>query len=92
MNYVCDGYVGLDSKLEVTLDVADPSDAVEVESEDEISEPEEDTIAGQMSALKGRPVKKRTDAESSDDESDTEGEEESESETDTDTETESDED
>jgi translocation protein SEC63 len=104
LNYICDGYVGFDSKIEITLEVEDPSNVAEVDSEDDISEPDEgktirvftvskhsltsslDTIAGQMSALKGGPVKQRTGGESSDDDSDTEGEEESESETDTETE------
>ena len=46
--------------------------------EDEISEPEEDSLAGQMAAMRGGPVKKRQ-AESDDDEdddSDTDGDEE----------------
>lgn len=38
-------------------------------SEDEISEPDEDSLAGQMAAMRGGPVKKRT-AEESDEDSD----------------------
>jgi len=48
--------------------------------EDEISEPEEDSLAGQMTAMRGGPVKKRQ-AESDDDEdddSDTDGDEDGE--------------
>jgi translocation protein SEC63 len=30
-------------------------------AEDEISEPDEDSLAGQMAAMKGQPVKKRGD-------------------------------
>ena len=30
-------------------------------TEDEISEPDEDSLAGQMAAMKGQPVKKRDD-------------------------------
>ena len=46
-------------------------------AEDEISEPEEDSLAGQMAAMRGGPVKKRQ-SESDDDEdddSDTDGDE-----------------
>lgn len=39
------------------------------DSEDEISEPEEDSLAGQMAAMRGGPVKKRQ-GESDDDEDD----------------------
>ncbi|KAK0124489.1 secretory subunit [Cadophora gregata] len=67
-NLVCDSYLGFDTKVEVTLVVADASQAVEIEEEEEISEPDEgmfhetyiantanfkiDSIAGQMHALK----------------------------------------
>ncbi|KAJ4311594.1 secretory subunit [Neodidymelliopsis sp. IMI 364377] len=86
MQMICDSYIGMDTKMEVTLVVEDASKAEEVEEEGEISEPDEDTIAGQMRALKDgtpAPKKKRTDDDSSG--SDTEGDVESESETDTDT-------
>ena len=41
MHMICDSYVGMDTKMEVTLVVEDASKAEEVEEEDEISEPEE---------------------------------------------------
>lgn len=41
----------------------DPPNANEVTVEDEISDPDEDTIAGQMAAMRGQPVK-RIDGES----------------------------
>lgn len=87
MHVICDSYIGMDTKMEVTLVVEDATKAEEVEEEDEISEPDEDTIAGQMRTLKGgAPVKKRRQQdEDSSDGSDTEGDVESESETDTDT-------
>jgi translocation protein SEC63 len=45
--------------------------------EDEISEPEEDTLAGQMAAMRGQKVKKISDGgEESDDSSGTDDEEE----------------
>ncbi|KAH7066922.1 Sec63 Brl domain-containing protein [Paraphoma chrysanthemicola] len=88
MHVVCDSYIGMDTKMEVTLVVEDASKAEEVEEEEEISEPDEDTIAGQLQSYKsgGAPPKRRKqkDDESSDG-SDTEGDVESESETDTDT-------
>ncbi|XXH05010.1 hypothetical protein Hte_011434 [Hypoxylon texense] len=92
LHVVCDSYVGFDTKMEVTLNVEDASKAAAMAGEDEISEPEEDSLAGQMSALKGNAApkpKKRKDDDSEDDESGTEEEEDSTSETNTDTEPES---
>jgi len=78
--------------MEVTLTVAEASQAAEIDAEDDISEPDEDSIAGQMSMLKngGAPPprrKKPIAQDSSDEESDTDGEEVADdtSETDTDT-------
>lgn len=97
MHLVCDSYIGLDSKEDIVLDVRPASEADVVESEDEISEPEEDSIAGQLQAMKGqqqppqkRKVKKIQEVESSDDESDTDGDESDTSATDTETEDEAD--
>ncbi|KAF2749449.1 hypothetical protein M011DRAFT_465897 [Sporormia fimetaria CBS 119925] len=90
MHMVCDSYIGMDTKMEVTLKVEDASKAALVEEEDEISEPDEDTLAGQMRVLKDGGVpkkKKQLEDDSSDDGSDTEGDVDSESETDTDTDT-----
>ncbi|KAF2827977.1 hypothetical protein CC86DRAFT_320443 [Ophiobolus disseminans] len=88
MHVVCDSYIGMDTKMEVTLVVEDASKAEEVEEDDEISEPDEDTIAGQMQSLKtgvAAPKRRKQKDEDSSDGSDTEGDVESESETDTDT-------
>jgi translocation protein SEC63 len=41
MHMICDSYLGMDSKMEVTLVVDDASKAEEVDEEDEISEPDE---------------------------------------------------
>lgn len=41
MHMLCDSYIGFDSKVDVILDVKDVSEANVVESEDEISEPDE---------------------------------------------------
>lgn len=41
LHLVCDSYIGLDSKVDVVLDVKDASEANVVESDEDISEPEE---------------------------------------------------
>jgi translocation protein SEC63 len=94
MHLICDSYVGADTKLEVTLVVEDANKANEMADDDDISEPDEDSIAGQMHALKtgglSAPSKKKKQArdDSSEDESNTdEDEEDDTSETDTDTDT-----
>ncbi|KAJ5011645.1 Translocation protein sec63 [Colletotrichum sp. SAR 10_99] len=56
MHVVCDSYVGFDTKMEVTLVVEEADKAAAMAAEDEISEPDEDSIAGQMQALKGGSV------------------------------------
>ncbi|KAI1502672.1 protein translocation complex component [Biscogniauxia marginata] len=94
MHLVCDSYIGFDTKMEVTLSVEEASKAAQMAAEDEISEPEEDSIAGQMNALKGGSIPDATKSrkrqeEESDDESGTEEEEDDTSETNTDTEDES---
>ena len=43
MHLVCDSYVGMDTKMEVTLVVEAMAKAEEIEQEDEISEPDEGT-------------------------------------------------
>jgi translocation protein SEC63 len=77
MHMMCDSYLGLDTKLDITLHVDDPAKAAALEEEDDISEPDEDSIAGQMQALKtGQPPKKKArkpSDESSEEESDTDG-------------------
>ncbi|KAL1994023.1 hypothetical protein VTN49DRAFT_2692 [Thermomyces lanuginosus] len=88
LHMISDSYMGFDVKQEITLQVEDPSKAAVLQEEDDISEPDEDSIAGQMQALKtGVPPKKKKVVESDDDESDTEGDEEDTSETDTETDT-----
>lgn len=91
LHLICDSYVGLDSAVDVVLNVQDMSKAVVVESEEEISEPEEDSLAGQLRDMKGgsgakrRKRKEAEEEEEEDDESDTEGEVEDTSDTDTET-------
>ena len=47
------------------------------DEEDEISDPEEDSLAGQMAAMRGGSVKKRQETDDEDDDSDTDGDEKS---------------
>lgn len=98
MHLICDSYIGLDSTVDISLDVRAVSEADVVESEDEISEPEEDSLAGTLQAMKGtsqpqqppkRKMKKVQEVASSDDESDTDGDDSDTSATDTETEDES---
>ncbi|PSR94224.1 translocation protein sec63 [Coniella lustricola] len=91
MHVVCDSYVGFDTKMEVTLVVEDAAKAAKMQEEDEISEPDEDSIAGIMNAAKGNappPPKRKQAAAKNDDseeESGTEEEEDDTSATNTDT-------
>ncbi|TLS30936.1 hypothetical protein PpBr36_03704 [Pyricularia pennisetigena] len=94
MHVVCDSYVGFDTKMEVTLVVDEASRAAEMTDEEEISEPDEDSIAGIMNAAKGgapppRKKKQVVEEDESDDESGTEEEADDTSDTNTDTEDES---
>jgi len=75
----------------VTLVVEEASKAAEMKAEDEISEPEEDSLAGQMHVLKTgqTPKARRRDSDDSEEESGTDEEEEDTSATNTDTEDES---
>ena len=43
MHLLCDSYLGLDTKMEVTLHIDDPAKAAALEEEDDISEPDEGT-------------------------------------------------
>ncbi|EEP82260.1 conserved hypothetical protein [Uncinocarpus reesii 1704] len=76
---LCDSYIGFDTSRDIVLEVEDLTKAAQLADEDEISEPDEDSLAGQMQALKTgqtpAPKKKRAakDESSDDDESDTEG-------------------
>ncbi|KAJ5711857.1 hypothetical protein N7488_006013 [Penicillium malachiteum] len=90
MHMICDSYLGLDNKMEITLHIDDPAKAAALEEEDDISEPDEDSIAGQMQALKtGQAPKKKArkaSDSSSEEESDTDGDAGDTSDTNTETE------
>ncbi|ODA80156.1 hypothetical protein RJ55_03114 [Drechmeria coniospora] len=92
MHVVCDSYVGFDTKMEVTLVVEETAKAAQMAGDDDISEPDEDSIAGQMHALKTGQApqsKRQKDDDDSEDESGTEEEADDTSDTNTDTEDES---
>jgi translocation protein SEC63 len=77
---ISDTYVDDDVTRSITLKIDDVSALTADETagvEDEISEPEEDTLAGQMAALRGDKVKEPGVAggEGSDEDSDTDGDE-----------------
>jgi len=71
---VSDTYIAEDAAKDLQLKVEEFTalNADEQHREDEISDPEEDSLAGQMAAMRGGPVKKRNDE--SDDESSTDDE------------------
>ncbi|OLL26569.1 Translocation protein sec63 [Neolecta irregularis DAH-3] len=65
-----DSYLGTDHILNVQLHIEEASKLQEIVPDDEISEPDEDSIAGQLNHMKGQPVRKsRKTEESSDDDS-----------------------
>lgn len=68
-----------DEMLQLKIDDLSSLNADEQVSEDEISEPEEDSLAGQMAMMRGGTVKKRGDDDDSDEESGTDDEEGNES-------------
>ncbi|KAJ3285726.1 secretory subunit [Borealophlyctis nickersoniae] len=69
-----DTYVGCDAMTEVKLHVQPPEAAPLIDEDDDISEPEEDSIAGQMQAMRtgGGGGKKGENEDSSDSESEDE--------------------
>ncbi|TDL14651.1 hypothetical protein BD410DRAFT_757056 [Rickenella mellea] len=70
---VSDTFVGEEAIKEIVLKIDDVSslNADEQGAEDEISDPEEDSLAGQMAAMRGGAVKKVAQDEDSDEESST---------------------
>ncbi|TGZ84212.1 hypothetical protein EX30DRAFT_338758 [Ascodesmis nigricans] len=86
MMLVSDSYLGIDVSQLVTLSVSDPEKVEKIEEVDDISEPEEGSIAD---AMRGGGVKKPSNDDSSEEESDTDGAVDEMSETDTETEDES---
>jgi translocation protein SEC63 len=68
---------------QLKIDDVSALDAVD-EVEDDISDPDEDTLAGQMAMMKGQKVKKAAIEEDSVDSSDTDGDNDSDSSSDSD--------
>ncbi|EGP90138.1 uncharacterized protein MYCGRDRAFT_99310 [Zymoseptoria tritici IPO323] len=60
MHLICDSYVGFDRTEDAVMNIEDASKLAEGDREDEISEPDEDTIAGQMAALQGKPTESKS--------------------------------
>lgn len=73
---ISDTLVGEESCQDISLKIDDISalNAEEQTAEDEISDPEEDSLAGQMAAMRGGAVKRTAVAEDSEDESSTDEE------------------
>ncbi|KAK7051395.1 secretory subunit [Paramarasmius palmivorus] len=83
---ISDTFVGEEVSRAMTLKIEDASalNADEQGAEDEISDPDEDTLAGQMAAMRGGPVKKSQIEEESDDESSTDDDQETDDSSDSD--------
>lgn len=78
-----DTFVGEDVGRELPLQIVEVTEEQQADvQEDEISDPDEDTLAGQMASMRGGKVKAKT--ESDDESSDTDGDEETESSSDSD--------
>ncbi|KAF5322656.1 hypothetical protein D9619_001280 [Psilocybe cf. subviscida] len=60
---VSDTFIGEEASVDIQLKIEDPP-AIEQISEDDISDPDEDSLAGQMAAMRGGTVKKHDDDES----------------------------
>ncbi|KAF5363456.1 hypothetical protein D9756_000996 [Leucocoprinus leucothites] len=65
---VSDTFVGEDVTKDIVLKIEEPQ-AVEEADEDEISDPDEDTLAGQMAAMRGGKVKKHAEQDEEDESS-----------------------
>ncbi|KAI7090859.1 molecular chaperone [Hortaea werneckii] len=56
MQMVCDSYLGFDHRQEAVMVIEEASKAQAVDDESDISEPEEDSIAGAMATMRGQPT------------------------------------
>lgn len=73
---VSDTFVAEEASKDLTLSIEHPPAVDQEPSEDDISEPDEDSLAGQMAAMRGGSVKKRkVEDEESDEESGTDDDE-----------------
>ncbi|KAG8993435.1 secretory subunit [Tulasnella sp. 427] len=87
--FVSDTFVGEDVRMFLPLKVEELTEDDEQDQEDEISEPDEDTLAGQMAAMRGEKVKK-SPYHGDDDESSTDDDQSSGSDSDSDSSSDSD--
>jgi len=79
-----DSYVDTDVQASMQLRVEEKEAAEDANAEDDISEPDEDTLAGQMAAMRGKPTKQQKDSDDSDDTSGTESSDDDSSDSDSD--------
>jgi len=61
LHVVSDTFVGEDASRDLQLKVEEPAHDADEDQEDEISDPDEDTLAGQMAAMRGGAVKRHDD-------------------------------
>ncbi|KAF8189741.1 Sec63 Brl domain-containing protein [Pholiota molesta] len=81
---VSDTFVGEEATKDISLKIEDAPTADEPPSEDDISDPDEDTLAGQMAAMRGGSVKKARAESDDDDESGTDDDQSAASDSDSD--------
>ncbi|PWY88702.1 hypothetical protein BO94DRAFT_545790 [Aspergillus sclerotioniger CBS 115572] len=62
LNLLCDSYLGLDTKMEVTLHIDDPAKAAALDEEDDISEPDEGKLTHFNPASHSMLTKSPTDS------------------------------
>lgn len=77
--WISDSYLLAGAERPITLTVEDPASlrgGDDEDVQDDISEPDEDSLAGQLAAMKGEKVKRRVEAYSDDDDESGEEEEE----------------
>ncbi|KZV78925.1 hypothetical protein EXIGLDRAFT_847034 [Exidia glandulosa HHB12029] len=81
---ISDTFIGEDIGRDLPLQIVEVTEEQQADvQEDEISDPDEDTLAGQMASMRGGQVKRKAD-DSEDESSDTDGDAESDSSSDSD--------
>ncbi|GAA5882212.1 hypothetical protein JCM16303_002283 [Sporobolomyces ruberrimus] len=79
-----DSFVGTDAQKDMRMKVDAPREEAESDVEDDISEPDEDTIAGQMAMMKGQPVRRSGQGDDDDESGEEDGSDEEDSDEDSD--------
>lgn len=88
-----DSFVGTGAQKDMRMKVEQPKEEDDNgldDEDDDISEPDEDSLAGQMALMKGLPVKRRDDSDDGEDGSGGDDDEESETDSDSDSDSSSD--